>query len=100
MALGEEIVDREGKPHQMAGLLPVKTSFEDPKLHLGYRSIKDSSGGKFSGHEFHFASTIKNESETSLFQAEDSEGTDLGNYGCSKGSVSGSFLHLIASNKK
>ena len=40
MALGESLIDAEGKKHPMVGLLPLETSFQDPKLHLGYRQVE------------------------------------------------------------
>ena len=38
MALGETLTDADGQVHQMAGLLPLATSFADRRLHLGYRA--------------------------------------------------------------
>ncbi len=96
MALGEQIFDREGIPHVMADLLPVITSFAKPKLHLGYRKMTGSLGSQYKGHEFHFAETLHNKSENGLYEASDSEDKDLGRYGSRVGTVSGSFLHLIA----
>ena len=95
MALGEKLIDRQGVAHAMAGLLPVSTSFEKPKLHLGYRRMKTGAGEKSNGHEFHFASTVANTCCEPLYQAEDSEGVGLGIYGAKIGSVFGSFLHKI-----
>ena len=37
MALGEVLIDKDGTPHQMAGLLGLKTSYEKRKFNLGYR---------------------------------------------------------------
>ncbi len=40
MVLGEGLVDVAGERHQMLGLLPVVTSYEERKRHLGYRRVQ------------------------------------------------------------
>ena len=69
MALGRSLIDRDGAAHAMAGLLPVTTSFAEPRLQLGYRRLKlleatplGSAGTTFRGHEFHYASLIESAS--------------------------------------
>ncbi len=97
MTLGEALTDAEGITHQMAGLLPLETSFARRKLHLGYRNLSTARGpfaGDWKGHEFHYATTIRAEG-TPLFSATDAEGTALPQMGLIKGRVSGSFAHLI-----
>ncbi|MDN3548218.1 cobyrinate a,c-diamide synthase [Mucilaginibacter aquaedulcis] len=54
MYLGEYIIDKQGKQFQMAGFLPLTTSMENPKLHLGYRSIFVNDLN-IKGHEFHYS---------------------------------------------
>lgn len=97
MALGETLTDADGTTHQMAGLLPLETSFATRKLHLGYRHLTASSGvlkGAWKGHEFHYATTI-NTNGTPLFEATDAEGTPLPAMGLIHGNASGSFAHII-----
>ena len=97
MVLGEVLTDAEGAHHEMAGLLPLHTSFERRKLHLGYRTLAASAGpfaGQWKGHEFHYASTLRAEG-TPLLEAKDAEGTPLPPMGLIRGNVSGSFAHLI-----
>jgi cobyrinic acid a,c-diamide synthase len=101
MALGETLIDREGAAHAMAGLLPVVTSFENPKLHLGYRQIEllascplGDAAARYRGHEFHYAAETARRGEP-LFRCRCARGTDLGEQGCRSGGVAGSFLHLI-----
>jgi cobyrinic acid a,c-diamide synthase len=106
MVLGELLTDRDGKSHKMLDLLPVKTSFENPKLHLGYRQLSladqgvlGETGTKFKGHEFHYCSIVngsKTEAE-SLFYASNARGEQLPEMGCKQGSVLGSFCHIIDS---
>ena len=102
MVLGQQLVDKNGACHKMTGLLELKTSFKEPKLHLGYRELslvtKSALGDvnkKFRGHEFHFASTVKYGPGTPLFSAKDAHGFDLGKVGLVNSNVCGSFIHLV-----
>jgi cobyrinic acid a,c-diamide synthase len=86
----------------MAGLLPLRTSFAERRLHLGYRRarlLRDGplgpAGTRFRGHEFHYSSVLVEGAADPLFAAEDALGNDLGPAGLQRGRVCGSFLHLI-----
>lgn len=98
MVLGRALVDRAGRSHAMAGLLPVETSFAAPRLHLGYREIRAVAdtplGERFRGHEFHYAREVAREGPA-LFEAWGADGEALGAQGCVAGRVAGSFLHLV-----
>lgn len=102
MVLGEGLADAAGTRHRMAGLLPLETSFENPRLHLGYREVRlsaDSPLGSaeavFRGHEFHYAAVLSEKAEGPLFTAADSAGRMLDAMGARRGRVMGSFIHLI-----
>ena len=99
MTLGEAVIDAAGTRHAMLGLLPLVTSFETRKRHLGYRRIRPISDRVFSapmnGHEFHYATIVSEGDAERLFLAEDAAGKDLGPVGLVRGSVAGSFMHLI-----
>lgn len=102
MTLGAGLIDAAGTRHEMAGLLPVETSFAQRKLHLGYRqaTLLDATPfaaarTQFRGHEFHYASIVAEGDGPALFQATDSRNRDLGAVGRRQGSVMGSFMHLI-----
>jgi len=103
MLLGRSLVDAEGREHAMAGLLPVTTSFAQRKRQLGYRRITalvdsplGAKGSRFRGHEFHYSMQIGDDSHTDpLFATTDATGNKLGTAGCRRGSVFGSYLHLI-----
>lgn len=102
MALGEALNDADGTAHHMAGLLPLATSFAKPRRHLGYRVATLLSSGllgdnnaRFRGHEFHYASIIKEGDADRLFAIADASGNDLGQAGLRRGTVTGSFIHLI-----
>jgi cobyrinic acid a,c-diamide synthase len=102
MALGEALIDREGAPHAMAGLLPLTTSFKSPRLHLGYRRLRlleastlGQAGTTFRGHEFHYAALLAQGEGEPLFEAADATGHHLGHHGARRANVAGSFIHLI-----
>ncbi|EAU43036.1 cobyrinic acid a,c-diamide synthase [Fulvimarina pelagi HTCC2506] len=99
MTLGRGIVDAVGTRHEMLGLLPLVTSFETRKLHLGYRRATPRPGAPFkapmTAHEFHYATILEQGDGPALFAAEDARSTDLGTCGQILGNVCGSFLHLV-----
>jgi cobyrinic acid a,c-diamide synthase len=99
MTLGEGLTDAKGQRHAMAGLLPLETSFATRKLHLGYRQLA-TLGGPFPkqlrGHEFHYASIVKEAAAPRLFEAQSANGTHLPAMGLRVGSVMGSFAHIIS----
>jgi cobyrinic acid a,c-diamide synthase len=99
MVLGTALTDADGQPHAMLGLLPVATSFEKRKLHLGYRKLTPLGAlpwqGPLAAHEFHFASIVEEADGERLFQAADAAGAPLGEIGLRRGRVMGSFAHVI-----
>ena len=102
MVLGERLVDSDGVSHRMAGLLPVETSFESPRLSLGYREVAlvadgvfGREGTRFRGHEFHFASVLARSPAAALFRTFNAEMEALGDTGIRVGNVMGSFVHLM-----
>jgi len=101
MVLGRGLTLARGERHPMLGLLPVETSLESPRLHLGYRKLVPQDETPWSGgltaHEFHYASlTHTDDGAQPLFRAWDSLENDLGPIGARQGRVMGSFVHLIA----
>jgi cobyrinic acid a,c-diamide synthase len=102
MVLGETLIDGEHRVHRMLGLLPLKTSFAEPRRHLGYRCATllasgplGTAGAVFRGHEFHYATIVGEGDAARLFAAADGSGNDLGPAGLRRGNVAGSFIHLI-----
>ena len=102
MVLGKGLVDADDKRHEMAGLLPLETSFAARRLHLGYREVSldddhalGAKGSHFRAHEFHYATIVQEEGNEALFSGTDSEGKPLGAFGRRIGTVTGSFIHLI-----
>ena len=99
MVLGETLTDANGDRHRMAGLLPLETSFVDPARKLGYRrfAAKDAIplGNIFRGHEFRYARIVAEGPGEALFDAADSTGRPLGSVGSRRGTVCGSFMHIV-----
>jgi cobyrinic acid a,c-diamide synthase len=101
MVLGETLIDREGQSHAMAGLLPVVTSYAEPRIHLGYRQVELAvasplgvADARWRGHEFHYARELSRSGRPFL-RSRCARGRDQGDQGCVVGRVAGSFLHLI-----
>lgn len=102
MVLGRGLVDGDGARHAMAGLLALESSFAEPRLHLGYRRVETlgpsplgPAGGRFAGHEFHYAAALAEGPGAPLFATADSAGSARGRTGLCDGNVAGSFIHLI-----
>jgi cobyrinic acid a,c-diamide synthase len=102
MVLGEALTDAGGEVHRMAGLLPLVTSFAERRRRLGYRTARllaegplGAEGDRFRGHEFHYATTVREGDADPLFALGDVSAADLGRTGLRRGSVAGSFIHLI-----
>ncbi|XSG82170.1 MAG: cobyrinate a,c-diamide synthase [Methyloligella sp. ZOD6] len=102
MVLGETLEDADGQSHAMLGLLGLKTSFAERRLHLGYRRAELAAdapalpGRTLYGHEFHYA-TILDQPDTPLARIENSGGEPVEDTGARRGSVTGAFFHLIDS---
>lgn len=100
MTLGEGLVDASGERHAMLGLLPLVTSYQARKRHLGYRYLTPLAGAPFTqamrGHEYHYSSIVSEGDDADrLFAVRDAAGNDLGEAGLMRGSVAGSYMHLI-----
>ena len=102
MMLGAGLEDAEGARHAMAGLLSLETSFARRRLHLGYRRatlLADCSlgrtGAEVHGHEFHYA-TILSGTDDPLIDCRDASGQVTAERGARRGSVTGSFLHVLS----
>jgi cobyrinic acid a,c-diamide synthase len=102
MTLGRFLIDSKGLRHHMAGLLPLATSFAERRLHLGYRKalllgdgVLGGKGARFRGHEFHYATIVREGAGERLFDVGDASGNGLGACGLRTGNVAGSFIHLI-----
>ncbi len=105
MVLGEGLTDGDGARWPMLGLLPLETRMTPRRTALGYRRLQPLAGAPFDGplpsrevlgHEFHYAEIVSEGDGPRLFEAADASGAPLGAIGLARGSVSGSFAHVIA----
>src|SRR5690606_34552932 len=98
MVLGQAPVDKAGQSHEMAGLQPVTTRIDRPRLILGYRRLVQSGAlpwpGHLNGHEFHYSS-VKQSRLPPLFAATDARGDTLPPMGAAIGRVMGSYAHVV-----
>lgn len=67
MYLGNNIITKEGENFEMTGIFDFTTSFENMKLHLGYRELSKN-GFSIRGHEFHYSNLINKEKHTTDFE--------------------------------
>ena len=86
----------------MAGVLPLSVRMCDRFRSLGYAEVtlkKDcllgDVGRVIRGHEFHYATVVRESGAQPLFAAANSAGALLDDMGLVQGRVSGSFAHLI-----
>ena len=103
MALGTSLTDASGAVHRMAGLLGVETSFAKRRMTLGYREARLASnsalglkGTLLRGHEFHYATIVKNGGDDPFAFVRDVYGSPEAPSGSRRGRVTGSFFHVIA----
>jgi cobyrinic acid a,c-diamide synthase len=102
MVLGEALIDQDGTAHAMAGLLGLVTSYEQRRLHLGYRTADlvrpmpgYAAGSRLRGHEFHYSTVIAQPDEP-LAHVADAAGGTIAETGSRRGNVTGSYFHLVA----
>ncbi len=57
MYLGKTIIGENGESEKMCGIFNMDTTFQNKKLHLGYRQI-EFEGFMLKGHEFHYSGLI------------------------------------------
>lgn len=58
MYLGKEMIGENGMSEEMCGIFNFATTFQNKKLHLGYRQI-EFNGFVLKGHEFHYSNLIR-----------------------------------------
>ncbi|WP_421858372.1 cobyrinate a,c-diamide synthase [Oricola sp.] len=99
MVLGEGLIDAEGQSHRMTGLLPLVTSYARQTRHLGYRRLSPLKASPWKlplkAHEFHYSTIVSEGEGERLFDVRDARGDELGAAGLRRGSVAGSYMHVI-----
>lgn len=102
MVLGNALIDEHGHRHAMAGLLGLVTSYQQRRLHLGYRQAElfaampgFPAGTTLRGHEYHHCSIIE-QPDAELARIADASGKAVSETGSYRDQVTGTFFHLIA----
>ncbi|MHA1179732.1 MAG: hydrogenobyrinic/cobyrinic acid a,c-diamide synthase [Alphaproteobacteria bacterium] len=101
MVLGTGLQDANSDRHEMVGLLGLESTFATRKLHLGYRRVRFHAqtaiaipDAELFGHEFHYA-TVTSNLDQPLADVRDATGATVAERGSQRGSVTGTFFHLI-----
>lgn len=92
MYLGKEIISKDGSSFPMAGVFDFSTSFEDMKLHLGYREVSNGSLS-LRGHEFHYSELI-NSHTTPCYSVKTARGKEIEMPVFRHKGVWASYMHL------
>jgi cobyrinic acid a,c-diamide synthase len=104
MYLGRSLSDMEGTQHPMVGAIPVVSSMNERRLHLGYRELEARADGpllcrgeQVRGHEFHWSVLEQPPSEgQSVYRVIDQDGRPEG---FQMGSVWASYIHVHLGSK-
>lgn len=106
MVLGDGLEDADGIRHRMLGLLRHATSFRTRRLSLGYRTARvrtsgvlGAAGSVLRGHEFHYSTLADRGDDPPFADLHDAAGIFLGPAGSRRGGVSGSYFHVIATER-
>ena len=98
MYLGKSITDFQGERHRMAGVIPVSSRIDSPRLSLGYRTVCALSDGPLlrhkettRGHEFHWSILENNTADFNAYRVMDR--TDR-KEGFQKKGMLASYVHL------
>ena len=99
MYLGRSLSDLDGKQYPMVGAIPVVSSMEGRRLHLGYREVAAcgdgpllTSGQQVRGHEFHWSVLQEPpDAGSAAYQVVNQEGRPEG---FRSGSVWASYIHV------
>jgi cobyrinic acid a,c-diamide synthase len=99
MYLGSSLSDLDGRQFPMVGAIPVVSSMEGRRLHLGYREVEACAAGpllrageQVRGHEFHW-SVLQNPpgEESAAYRVVNQDGRPEG---FRQGSVWASYIHV------
>ncbi|MFV0290229.1 MAG: cobyrinate a,c-diamide synthase [Mangrovibacterium sp.] len=93
MYLGRKLTDANGKTEDMCGVFNFSSSFEDAKLHLGYRKIM-STDLEIRGHEFHYSKLIQCHEESQKIGVENARGAKVESSIFKYKKCWASYLHL------
>ncbi|WP_419174773.1 cobyrinate a,c-diamide synthase [Desulfosediminicola sp.] len=97
MYMTDDIVDHDGRLHEMAGIFPVSVAMKKRLSRLGYRSpelvtdcLLGDGGEQFFGHEFHYSDIVNRADELEFLYTL----ADGRKEGCKRAQAYGSYIHL------
>jgi len=99
MYLGKKLITKEGDNFEMTDVFDFETSFENMKLHLGYRELSKA-GFTVRGHEFHYSNLICNESADTDFEAKTAREKTINMPVFRKQNCWASYMHLYLGEKE
>ncbi len=104
MYLCQELKDKTGRKHQMAGCFPYGSAMSDKLKSLGYREITllndtilGRAGQVIRGHEFHYSDIVRRETDEAIeeiYKVSDRAGEDKVSEGFRRRRTLGSYIHL------
>lgn len=93
MYLGKTLIDKDKHKFEMTGIFDFVTSFENMKLHLGYRQI-DLNELCLKGHEFHYSELHLNKDTGYIEQAKTARGNEISMQIFKRKNCWASYMHL------
>ncbi len=99
MYLGNAIITKEGEKFDMVGIFDIDTSFENMKLHLGYRELSGE-GLSVRGHEFHYSHLITREADKGCFEVKTARNKSVEMPVFRKQNCWASYMHLYLGEKE
>lgn len=99
MYLGAEIRSKSGEIFPMVDLFDFTTSFENMKLHLGYRNFNLKELCYF-GHEFHFSTLENKDISIAEIQTNTARATKADTLIFKKNNVWASYMHLYLGERE
>jgi cobyrinic acid a,c-diamide synthase len=76
MYLGKTLIDKDSQKFEMTGIFDFVTSFENMKIHLGYRQV-DTNECCIKGHEFHYSALLPNNDTGYIKHAKTARGKEI-----------------------
>jgi cobyrinic acid a,c-diamide synthase len=101
MYLGESLRTRDGKVHEMSGVLPIETDMTEKLVHFGYVEVEllldsliGTKGTVLRGHSFHCSQCSATRELATAFEVRYTLSKRTGAEGYACGNVLASYIHL------
>lgn len=94
MYLCDHVADKQGRLHEMAGVIPADAAMTDDLQRFGYAAVKTESGLEMHAHEFHFSELIEREPLDYMFAVKKPDGSDKWPCGIRRKNTVAGYPHL------